>query len=257
MLPYIELFGKAFPMYGLCIVAGILAAALFMIYDCKKNNVRWENAVIIGLIGVLTGFLGAKILYIFVTYEFSEIVEMVTEWSFDDLTTSGFVFYGGLIAGVAGAFIGAKIIREKLFDYENVLVKIIPLVHGFGRIGCFCAGCCYGKPTDGPLHVIYKHPVSDAPVGEPLMPVQLYEAGFNFILFRVLWFLDRRFKTKLLLPVYIMGYGIERFIIEYFRYDEVRGRFLAFSTSQWISILMFFTTLIFLFTKRQDLNSQE
>ena len=56
MLPYIELLGKNVPMYGLCIAAGIFFAALFMIYDCKKNNVRWENAVIIGIIGVAVGF---------------------------------------------------------------------------------------------------------------------------------------------------------------------------------------------------------
>lgn len=238
MLPYIEILGKSYPMYGLCIAFGILAASVFMLYDCQKNNVKWENAVIIGLVGVFAGFLGAKLLYILVSYDLSEIADMIKDRDFESISDSGFVFYGGLIAGIAGTFICSKVMNLKLSDHENVLVKVIPFVHSFGRIGCFFAGCCYGRPTSSPIHVIFTEPLSDAPVNVPLIPVQLFEAGFNLILFFVLCFLDRKFKSRLLLPVYVIAYAAERFIIEYFRYDEIRGIYFGLSTSQWISIAM-------------------
>lgn len=239
MLPYIEFLEKNYPMYGICIVLGLFAAAFFMIYDCKKNNVLWENAVIIGLSGVFFGFLGAKLLYLIVTYTPKELLEMIREKEFESLISGGFVFYGGLIAGVISTFFVAKLLKSNIRDYENTLIKIIPLVHCFGRIGCFCSGCCYGKPTTSPIHVIFEEPLSDAPAGVPLIPTQLYEAGFNFILFLVLWFIDRKFKLRILLPIYLLAYGAERFIIEFFRYDEIRGIYFGFSTSQWISIAIF------------------
>lgn len=240
MLPYIDIFGKSFPMYGVCIMLGILSAALFLAYDCKKNNVLWANAVIIGMFGTAAGFLGAKLLYIFVTYAPSEIVGLIKSGIDISDFGDGFVFYGGLIGGFIGAWIGAKILRVKLHDYENVLVKIIPLVHGFGRLGCFFGGCCYGKPTDSFLGIAFENPLSDAPVNVPLIPVQLYESGVNFILFFVLLYIDRKYpRNRMILPVYISVYAIERFIFEIFRYDEIRGVFLGLSTSQWISVFMF------------------
>lgn len=250
MQPYIEILGKTFPMYGMCIVMGMLVAALFMVYDCKKNNVLWENAVIIGLFGVVVGFLGAKLLYLFVTYTPGEIIDIIKEGELDTVLNSGFVFYGGLIFGIAGAFLGAKFLKVSVWDYENVLIKIIPLVHGFGRIGCFCAGCCYGKTTDSPVHVIFEEPISDAPVGVPLIPVQLYEAGFNFALFFVLWFIDRKLNSKLLLPIYILAYGIERFAMEFLRDDEIRGIYFGLSTSQWISLGMCLIGVLFLLYRK-------
>lgn len=252
MLPFVEIMGKRLPMYGICIMLGIFAAALFMLYDCKKNNVRWENAVIVGIIGVISGFIGAKLLYILVTYTPSELIAILKEGDIAELTKGGFVFYGGLIAGVIGSWVGAVFLKGKLREYENVLVKIIPLVHAFGRVGCFFAGCCYGKPTESPIHVVFKEPLSNAPTGMPLIPVQLYEAGFNMILFLVLWVLDRKCKRRLLLPVYITAYGMERFIIEFFRFDEIRGIFFGLSTSQWISIGMCVVgVMLFLFRKAQ------
>ncbi len=240
MLPYICFLGKTVRMYGLCIAVGMVVAGFFMAFECKKKKLLWENALIAMATAIGTGFIGSKILYLAVTFTPQELLEIIKQGKTHDILSGGFVFYGGLICGVLGALLGIRVANCRMTDYENVLIKTVPLAHGFGRIGCFCAGCCYGKPTAGILHVIYSHPVSDAPVGVPLVPVQLYEALFNFILFFVLLAIDRKYpKNRILLPVYILAYSAERFIIEFFRYDAARGFWLGLSTSQWISAAVF------------------
>ena len=66
-----------------------------------------------------------------------------------NLLGSGFVFYGGLFGGILGYYLGVKIAKCNFSDFVSFFVFIVPLVHGFGRIGCFCAGCCYGIPYEG------------------------------------------------------------------------------------------------------------
>ncbi len=256
MLPFIEVLGLKLPMYGMSIFFGIIVAAIFIYFDSKNKGVLWENTVLIGVVGVLVGFLGAKILFLLVTYSPKEIIDIIKSGDFDSLLNSGFVFYGGLIFGVLGAFLAAKVLKEKISDHENLLIKIIPLVHAFGRIGCFFAGCCYGKPTNSAIHVIFKNPVSDAPIGVPLIPVQLYESLFNFLLFITLAVIDKKTSgKKILLPIYVIAYGVERFIIEFFRFDEVRGIFFGLSTSQWISIAMVIVgVLVFIYRNKRVKN---
>ena len=227
-------------MYGLCIVMGLFAAGFFLYVDCKRKNLLWENALIADVIAVGIGFWGAKILYLAVSFTPRDLLAIIQQGEVQAVIQGGFVFYGGLIFGILGAFLGIKIAKCSMRDYENTLIQTIPLAHGFGRIGCLCAGCCYGKPTDHFFHVVFTHPASDAPVGIGLIPVQIYESLFNFILFFVLLFLDVKYpKNRLLVPIYLMAYSAERFVIEYFRYDEVRGFFGGLSTSQWISIVFF------------------
>ena len=245
MFPYINIFNKAVPMYGICIVIGILAASGLIIFDCRKRGILWEDAVIIGVTGLGAGLLGAKVLYVLITFTPAEIIEIVKKGEWKYILSGGFVFYGGLICGMFGALFGAFLAKSKLAVYENVLVKVIPLVHGFGRIGCLFAGCCYGRPSDSGFGVVFRNPISDAPVGVPLIPIQIYEAIFNFVLFVVLWGMDKKYpKNRILLPVYILCYSVERFFVEFFRYDAARGFLFALSTSQWISIGLFAAGMI-------------
>lgn len=240
MLPYLNIFGKQIPMYGLMIVSGILLSALLMVADCRRRRLLWEDAVIIGTTGLGCGMVGAKLLYIFVTFTPAELLKIVIDGKTGLLLRGGFVFYGGLIAGVLGAVLGARLAKEKLSRFENVLIKAIPLSHAFGRVGCFFAGCCYGKPTESAFSVVYQNPISDAPRGVPLMPVQLYEAAFDLVLFAVFWAIDKKYpKNHMLLPLYLILYSIERFLMEFLRYDAVRGGIFGLSTSQWISLLLF------------------
>ena len=117
----------------------------------------------------------------------------------------------------------------------NVLSLIpcsILVGHAFGRIGCFCAGCCYGRPTDSFLGVRFPGHIQD------VHPTQLYEAFFLFALFAVCSYLLLKKGFKHNMSVYLVAYGIFRFLIEFVRDDE-RGQLLGFiSPSQFWSILM-------------------
>jgi phosphatidylglycerol:prolipoprotein diacylglycerol transferase len=124
----------------------------------------------------------------------------------------------------------------------DVMAIVTCIVHGFGRIGCFMAGCCHGKPTDSIFGVTFTSPVCQAePLNTPLHPTQLYEAGFLFLLLSILALLKNRkqFDGQLFL-LYLMIYASGRGVLEIFRGDVARGFIIEnwLSHSQFISIII-------------------
>jgi phosphatidylglycerol:prolipoprotein diacylglycerol transferase len=119
----------------------------------------------------------------------------------------------------------------------------IALGHVIGRLGCLLAGCCYGRPTDAPWGITFTHPAAAAnvgtPLGIPLHPTQVYDAGAELIILILLLVTERRGR---LFPgrtfwLYMLLYAISRFIIEIYRGDD-RGMILGLSTSQFVSLLI-------------------
>ena len=249
MLPYLEILHIKIPMYGLCIIIGILVSFTVAVVDCKKQKLMPENLIIVSAMGLLFGIVGAKVTYIFITFSWKELIDIIRQ-DVILIINGGFVFYGGLLGAIPGAILGSKLAKIRLLVYENMLVKVIPLAHAFGRIGCLCAGCCYGIPSASEFAVVYENPVSDAPVGVALMPVQAYEAAANFALFGLLLLIDKKYpENRVLLHIYLMLYSVERFVLEFFRYDEIRGNVGPLSSSQFIAVIIFILSLI-LFFKR-------
>ena len=163
--------------------------------------------------------------------------------------SSGFVFYGGLLGGVLGYLVGVKIANCSFHDFLNVFAFVIPYIHAWGRVGCFCAGCCYGIPYEGPLAVHYSNPVSDVPCGPGIFPVQILEALLLFAFaFWVLLMLLRHAElvSASLFLYYTLYYSLVRFGLEYLRHDKSRGFFWIFSTSQWISLFIFLISVTIL-----------
>lgn len=239
MHPYLNIFGLKIPSYGLLMAVAIITALLISYYRAKKAGFNSDLFSNMAIIAILSGIIGAYLLYLFVTYPISEIIESIRNGSFSVFKQSGLVFYGAVIGGFLGAFIYLKAKKERFLDYAAVIVPTIPLAHAIGRVGCFMAGCCYGRCIDTPISVIYKNPIGGAPVGVPVFPIQLVESACLLIIFAILLiYTAKNLKRKSALFLYMLLYGIERFILEYFRHDEVRGIFLGLSTSQWISILM-------------------
>jgi phosphatidylglycerol:prolipoprotein diacylglycerol transferase len=147
------------------------------------------------------------------------------------------VFYGALIGGVLGVMICARRKKLPFLAYIDLFAPSLVLAHAFGRIGCFMAGCCYGCPTDGFLGVVYPAN-SAAPAGVPLLPTQLFESAFLFILTIVLvWILKKRRTFGTVTGWYLVLYGVWRFVIEFYRSDD-RGAVGMLSTSQFIGIFM-------------------
>lgn len=240
MLPYIYIFGFPMPLYGPIIGIGFAIGCLIAVYRSPRYDFPREDcfyAMLFAMIGVV---VGGKILYLIT--DIQGIIENAaylfgTVEGWYSLLGGGFVFYGGLFGGLLGAYIYCRMYKLSFYNFLQAAVPVVPLIHGIGRIGCFCAGCCYGIPWDPPVGMLFSASPA-APHDVYLFPVQLLEAGLNFILFAVMMGIFHKPRKIPAVGVYLIGYGIVRLICERFRYDEVRGFFLGLSTSQWISILV-------------------
>ncbi len=240
MLPYIYIFEFPMPLYGPIIGIGFAIGCLIAVYRSPRYDFPREDcfyAMLFAMIGVV---VGGKILYLIT--DIQGIIENAaylfgTVEGWYSLLGGGFVFYGGLFGGLLGAYIYCRMYKLSFYTFLQAAVPVVPLIHGIGRIGCFCAGCCYGIPWDPPVGMLFSASPA-APHDVYLFPVQLLEAGLNFILFAVMMGIFHKPRKIPAVGVYLIGYGIVRLICERFRYDEVRGFFLGLSTSQWISILV-------------------
>lgn len=236
MLPFITVFGIQIPMYGLMITIGALAGTLLAVYSTRRFS-REDLLFSICYAGI-GAMVGAKVLFLAITLPQLIKEGVALSWPLlQELFAAGFVFYGGLLGAVAAVMIYARKFKLPVFALTEALIPSVPLVHAFGRIGCFCAGCCYGRPMAPPWGMVFSSPL--APAGVALFPVQLVEAGFNLVLFAWLFaYSRRRRKPGQVLGLYLAAYGIIRFGLEYLRYDAVRGIALGLSTSQWISLAL-------------------
>lgn len=217
--------------YGVMIAIGFLVAIFVSTFRAKKKGLDPEVVIDLALISVVGGFVGAKILFVIVDFK-----EMLTA-PLTVLGSGGFVVYGGIILATLLIFLYCKKKKVKFFEYMDLIVPQIPIAQGFGRLGCFCAGCCYGAETTSPLGVVFPQG-SLAPAGVKLWPVQIFSAAGDFLIFAILLLYSKKSKKPGNVScMYFILYGIGRFIIEYFRADE-RGSVSIFSTSQFISLFI-------------------
>lgn len=217
--------------YGLMIGIGIIAAYLTAEYRAKKSGLDPER--ILGFVAscAVGGFIGAKLLYIISIFD--QVIEDISIlWPIKN----GWVVYGGIIFGIGGAALYCKIKKLNILKYLDNAFPSVALGQAFGRIGCFLAGCCYGKESHGPLAVTFTHSMF-APNNVPLIPTQLISSALDFLNFAVLAiFYKKNKKPGRVLCAYLIFYSIGRFIIEYFRGDLDRGNVGVLSTSQFIAI---------------------
>lgn len=227
-------------LYEVCIMVGMLVA-LFMADKMATRrgfSVGLQKQLILcALAGILSGFFGAVLFQGF--YDFLETGTFSLK--------SGMTFYGGILVGVpvflAVWFWGSKPFkldkeaREKFPVLADIGAGLLPLAHGFGRLGCFFVGCCHGQKTDAWYGVMMD--------GVKVVPVQLYEAIFLFLLaggILTVYFLREKGKVKWeipFLPLYMLAYGIWRFFIEFARGDERGKTIIPFlSPSQLVAIIM-------------------
>lgn len=237
MKMFLNIGSLKIPMYGLMIVLGIGTANLLAYLVLKKKKMDFDDFVIVEAFGGGMGFLGAKLMYLWVSRDLIDWSRFFEKEYFGMLMQGGFVFYGGVILGVPAAIWFGRVNKIKTIEYMKQIMFIIPWAHAFGRIGCFCGGCCYGVPYDGPLAVVFPEG-SSAPPGIPLFPVQLVESCCLFVLAGILFFMQAKLKSKYTIEAYLILYAIIRFALENYRYDSVRGHLGVLSTSQWVSIGM-------------------
>lgn len=234
---YFHLFSRTIPAYGLFMALGLCLAAIFALIRCKNSGIHPNDVLIILCICFLGALVGGKLLYLLATYGAGQIRRDIAEGDFSFLFSGGLVFYGGLVGGLLLLPLGLRVSGEhRLNLLANAVVPCIPLGHAIGRVGCLFAGCCYGLPYSGFGAVN----LSEAGILYPVFPIQLVEAGINLLLSAGLLLLGRRkLQGFRLLYVYLMVYALERFTLEFFRGDILRGMTAGLSTSQWISIFLF------------------
>lgn len=233
MYPFIELGELKIPTYGICCAIGLGLAILILLRTCKYRDIKSDTAIFTGMLCVIGGFVGAKLLYL--------IVELDTFIANPELLKhailSGFVFYGGLIGGIVTGLIAVHKNKIDTLGFADLAAAPIAIGQAMGRVGCFLAGCCYGCRTDSCLGVVF--PIGgDAPAGAKLLPTQLFEAVFLVIATIILYIMIMKIRKQgIVAGTYLIMYSVWRFIIEFFRSDD-RGNVGALSTSQFISLFL-------------------
>jgi len=225
--------------YGVLLAAAYLFGLQLARVRASARGLDANRILDLGIYIIISALIGAKLLLLVTDFRtFSANPrELLT------LARSGGVFYGGLILAVAVALFYIRKIGLPLWTTCDVFAPGIALGHVVGRFGCLFAGCCYGKPTTLPWGITFSDPFArdnvGTPLGVPLHPTQLYEAGAELLILIVLLATERKGRAY---PgrtfwLYMLLYAISRFIIEFYRGDE-RGMVGMFSTSQFISILL-------------------
>lgn len=236
------------PYYGLLIVIGLAVGVLAGYIQTRLYGLEFDDFILLACFTGLGAVVGAKLLYLAVSWKDIDFTRLTDPEYINLLMNGGFVFYGGLIGGLAGIFLGGRIVKVQVMRYVQICIPCIPIVHAFGRFGCAAAGCCYGIPYDGIGAVVYTESLI-APEHVSLFPVQALEAVLNLMLAAALFLYVHKKKGKELksLEIYLGVYAVIRFILEFFRYDDSeRGILLGVSTSQWISVGLIAAVLIVL-----------
>jgi phosphatidylglycerol:prolipoprotein diacylglycerol transferase len=239
MYPILFEFGN-WPVYsyGVLLAAAYLAALQLAVVRARRQGIDGARVMDLGIYLIIAALVGAKLMLVIVDFDYfaARPRELLS------LVRAGGVFYGGLISAVLVALWLVRRYGLPTWTTADLFAPGIALGHVIGRLGCLLAGCCYGRPADVPWAITFTDPVAAAnvgtPLGVPLHPTQLYDAGAELLIMLLLLVTERRGRT---FPgrtfwLYILLYGVSRFAIEFYRGDD-RGSLMGLSTSQFISII--------------------
>jgi phosphatidylglycerol---prolipoprotein diacylglyceryl transferase len=230
-----------FPVYtyGVLLAAAYLSGLQFALMRARSRGLDPERVMDLGIWIIISALAGAKLLLLVVEHDTfsSNPAELLT------LLRSGGVFYGGLIAAVGVALWYLRKHRMPMWSVTDVFAPGIALGHVIGRMGCFFAGCCFGRPTTVPWAITFHNEAAAQNAGTllnvPLHPTQLYEAGAELLILLVLLATERKGKP---FPGrtfwgYMFLYAVSRFVIEFYRGDP-RGSVGMLTTSQFLSMIL-------------------
>ncbi|MBQ7557333.1 MAG: prolipoprotein diacylglyceryl transferase [Lachnospiraceae bacterium] len=233
--------------YGLMIALGMIAALFLADHRAGKKGLNGDYVWQLSLLIMLFGWLGGKIMF------------CIVEWQsvFADpgfiISSNGFVVYGGIITGVLTAFLYCRFRKVSFREYADLIIPEVSLAQGIGRIGCFLAGCCYGRETSAWYGVVF-HNSPFAPAGVRVIPTQLISAAGNLLFFAILLYFSAKTRIKgHVLALYLMLYSFGRFLLEFLRGDP-RGNVGPLSTSQFVAIFIFIAGAVLwvLFSRMAD-----
>jgi len=215
--------------YGVLVAAGFLAGLCYARWRAPKMGLNPELIWNLGIYGVLVALVCSKLWLIASEWDYYS-VNPGQIFSISTLQSAG-TFYGGVLGGIVWTIVYTRIHQMPLLCVFDLAAAPVALGHSIGRIGCFVAGCCYGKPTSLPWAVTFTNPIAARIAGTPLNvslhPTQLYEAAAEFLNFLILVWLGakQRFAGQIIGTFFVL-YGVERGTIEFLRGDP--GRTMMF-----------------------------
>lgn len=231
--------------YGVLVAIGVLLALYYARCYGSRTGIDPDRVWNLGIYMVLAALVASKLWLVVVEggYYWHHPRQILARGTLQ----SGGTFYGGFIGAILLLTIYRRFQSIPFLPYADAYAAGLPLGHAIGRLGCFAAGCCYGKPTWLPWGVTFTSPIAAALVGTPLNvplhPTQLYESFAEFINFGILIFLARRQRFKgEIFAAFLVLYGFERALIEFVRGDPGRSLFLRgrFSLMQVVSVGLIF-----------------
>jgi len=235
--------------YGLFVVIGLVISICLFLKDPKRKNIiSYDNFSKVIVLTVFSAIIGGRILYLI--EDFSAISNF---WDIFKLWEGGLSSIGSIVAILTVLPIYLKKLKVPFIQFLDLAAIYAPLLESSARIGCFLAGCCYGKETLLPWAVVYTDPTSVAPLHQALHPTQIYSSIAALAIFFLMKFV---FAKKLkrsgqLIFSYLMLTSIARFSIDFLRGDQTfftkTGIISLLSTSQWLSLLICaisFTTIV-------------
>lgn len=234
----IEIGPLTIASYGFLFALGVLLGILLCFRLAKKEGL--DLAVFTDFIFwvMILSLLGAKLWLL--ASNLGYYLKFPGELKY--LLTSGGSFYGGLIFG---AVFAVWFIRRHRLSYRqlgDIAAPALALGHFFGRLGCFSAGCCWGREAvHFPLAVTFTQLKANAltgvPLYIPLYPTQLMEALLNLgnFLFLIALYRKRKFRGQVI-AMYMLNYSVIRFVVEYFRGDPDRGYVIGGMDRPWTSL---------------------
>jgi phosphatidylglycerol:prolipoprotein diacylglycerol transferase len=241
MLPKIILFNHlVISFYGFFVSLGVIGALLLFYKSAPYRDINPKIIINFAIIMVVFGVIGSRLFFVLFNWNLfkgGSWLKVAAFWR------GGLMFQGGpVLAIVAAPFFLAKY-KLRFWEAADVIAPSLALGQGIGRIGCFFAGCCYGRETSpaNPLAVIFPYN-SIAPANTPLWPTQLAESicllalsGFLFYSLKLSSASARRGKVA---GIYLLGAGLTRFIIEFFRGDDRGRQILGWPPTTIISCLI-------------------
>jgi phosphatidylglycerol:prolipoprotein diacylglycerol transferase len=217
------------PTYGLLVATGVLVGLWISVRNSARQGIKPENAWDLGIAVVLGGILGSKILYVILDWRTGNAFgsNLREIFSLSTLQAGG-VFSGGLIGALIVAWWFLRKYHMPALATCDAFAPGLALGHSIGRLGCFAAGCCFGKPTSHFWGITFTSPVayanSGTPLGVALEPTQLIESAAELCIFFLLsWMFRRKKFDGQVFGAYLFLYGIARFLIEFLRGDPGRG----------------------------------
>ncbi len=247
MYPYEIVFGM--DLYSILIAVGVICCMAFIRLqaDWRGLRAKLQNLFLFNTIAAVVLGYGFAVL-------FQAFYNYMAKGTFEITNSTGSTFYGGLIGGTAMFiliyFIAGHFLFKDKYHFSHLRTAsdmapaCITVAHGFGRLGCLMAGCCYGARCDAWYGIRMVH------LGYKVVPVQLFEALYLFALSAIFLYVFKKGK-KYIMPAYMMSYAVWRFIAEILRNDYRGATIVDFLTpSQFISVLLLAGGLILLAVER-------